>query len=149
MGWKARLPVLAAGLWWGSLTAIGFLAVPLVFSTLSSPAQAGMVAAKLFSGQTWVSVCCGLLLLMASGAAEDRPSMDWGQGALMYVLPGMLLALLQEFAIAPRIVLRQDLAFWHSMGTGAYAAQWLCALVVFWKMTRTARCPGESRDPGV
>ena len=32
MSWKARLPLLAAALWWGSLTAIGFVAVPLLFS---------------------------------------------------------------------------------------------------------------------
>jgi hypothetical protein len=42
----------------------------------------------------------------------------------------MLAALLQEFAVAPRIVLRQNLALWHSVGTAMYAVQWLCALVV-------------------
>ena len=30
MDWKARLPLLSAALWWGSLTATGFLAVPLL-----------------------------------------------------------------------------------------------------------------------
>jgi hypothetical protein len=147
-GWKARLPLLAAGLWWGSLTAIGFLAVPLVFSTLSSPPQAGMVAAKLFTGQTWMSLCCGLLLLMTSRTGDEPPSMDWGSGALVYVLAGMLLALLQEFAIAPHIVLRQDLAFWHAMGTGAYAAQWLCALVVLWKLAGLSGGPGSPTPRG-
>ena len=38
-GWKARLPLLAAALWWGSLTAIGFLAVPLLFA--HAPATSG------------------------------------------------------------------------------------------------------------
>ena len=32
MAWKARLAVLSAALWWGSLSAIGFLAVPLLFA---------------------------------------------------------------------------------------------------------------------
>jgi len=59
--------------------------------------------------------------------------MNWGSGALAYVLLGILAALLQEFAIAPRILARQDLALWHTAGTAAYAAQWLCALVVLWK----------------
>ncbi|WP_430300397.1 DUF4149 domain-containing protein [Ramlibacter paludis] len=136
--WKARLAVLAAALWWGSLTAVGFLVVPMLFASLGSPAQAGQMAAKLFAAQTWVGVGCGMLLLMASSAREDAPRMDWGNGALVYVLAGMLLALLQEFAVAPRIVLRQDLALWHGAGTAMYAAQWLCALVVLWRLTRPA-----------
>jgi hypothetical protein len=130
--------VLAAALWWGSLTAVGFLVVPMLFAHLGSPAQAGQMAAKLFAAQTWVGVGCGMLLLMASSAREDVPRMDWGNGALVYVLLGMLLALLQEFAVAPRIVQRQDLALWHSAGTAMYAAQWLCALVVFWRLTPPA-----------
>jgi hypothetical protein len=132
--WKARLPVLAAALWWGSLTVVGFLVVPLLFANLPSPAQAGQLAAKLFSAQTWVGIGCGMVLLMAASASEDTPKMDWGQGALVYVLLAMLLALLQEFAVAPRIVQRQNLALWHSVGTAMYAAQWLCALVVLWKV---------------
>jgi hypothetical protein len=136
--WKSRLAVLAAALWWGSLTATGFLVVPMLFANLASPAQAGQMAAKLFGAQTWVGVGCGMVLLMASGAREDVPRMDWGNGALVYVLLGMLLALLQEFAVAPRIVMRQNLAVWHSAGTAMVAGQWLCALVVFWRLTRPA-----------
>lgn len=133
MSWKARVPVLAAALWWGSLTAVGFLVVPLLFAHLGSPAQAGQMAARLFSAQTWVAVGCGMLLLVAARTGDDAPSLDWGQGALVYVVLGMLLALLQEFAIAPRIVARRDLQLWHSVGTALYGAQWLCALVVLWK----------------
>jgi len=51
---------------------------------------------------------------------------------------------MQEFAIAPRIVARDNLAFWHSFGTGLYALQWLCALVVLWKvMGAASRHPRE------
>jgi hypothetical protein len=145
--WKARLPVLAAALWWGSLTAVGFLVVPLLFANLASPAQAGQMAAKLFSAQTWVGVCCGLMLLMVASTSEDKARMDWGQGALVYVLLGMLLALLQEFGVAPRIVQRQNLALWHSAGTAMYAAQWLCALVVLWKLAGR-RPAGTITPPG-
>ena len=130
MGWKARLPVLAAALWWGSLGAIGFLAVPLLFANASSPALAGGLAAHLFRGETWVGLGCGAVLLMAARDEEGRPDMHWAGGSVAYVLLGMLAALLQEFAIAPRIVARQDLALWHSAGSLAFAVQWGCALVV-------------------
>ena len=35
--------------------------------------------------------------------------MDWAGGALAFVLGGLLLALLAEFAVAPRIVARENL----------------------------------------
>jgi hypothetical protein len=144
--WKARLPVLAAALWWGSLSAIGFLAVPLLFANASSPAVAGSLAAKLFTGQSWLGLGCGLLLLMGARGSEGTPRLDWAAGAVAYVLLGMLAALLQEFAIAPRIVARQDLRFWHSAGTALYAAQWLCALVALWKVSVI---PAEAGTQGV
>lgn len=48
---------------------------------------------------------------------------------------GMLLALLAEFAVAPRIVARENLRLWHSVGSAMYFLQWLCAGVTFWKLT--------------
>ena len=136
MAWKARLAVLAAALWWGSLSAIGFLAVPLLFANAASPAVAGNLAGHLFSGQVWLSVACGLVLLTTARDEEGSATLGWAGGAVAYVLLGLLAALLQEFAVAPRILARQDLAFWHAAGTAAYAVQWLCALVVLWKITR-------------
>ena len=146
MAWKARLAVLAAALWWGSLSSIGFLAVPLLFANAASPAVAGSLAGHLFSGQAWLSVGCGLVLLTTARDEEGTASLGWAGGAVAYVLLGMLMALLQEFAVAPRILARQDLAFWHSAGTGAYAVQWLCALVVVWKLSN--RHPRAGGGPG-
>jgi hypothetical protein len=134
MDWKARLALLAAALWWGSLGAIGFLAVPLLFANAASPAVAGNLAGHLFSGQSWLSLACGIVLLMSARNAEGTPTLGWGRGAVGFVLAGMLVALLQEFAIAPRILARENLALWHGAGTAAYAVQWLCALVVLWKL---------------
>lgn len=138
MRWKARIPLLAAALWWGSLSAIGFLAVPLLFAHLGTPAQAGQMAARLFAAQAWVSLGCGIAILMSARDEEGTPRMDWAGGAIVFVLGGMLLALLGEFAVAPRIVARQNLAFWHAAGTAMYAAQWLCALCVLWRLARPA-----------
>lgn len=134
---KHRLPLLAAALWWGSGAALGFIAVPLLFRHLPSPALAGQVAAKLFTAQAWIAIGCGCALLFAA-RGSDTP-MRWARGALMVVLAGMLLALLNEFAIAPRIVARQNLPLWHSVGSALYLAQWLCAGAVLLKLTAPAR----------
>jgi hypothetical protein len=135
---RARLPLFAAALWWGSLTAVGLMAVPLLFVNLPTPALAGAVAAKLFAAQTWVSLGCGTLILMAARDGEGRPSLDWAGGALAFVLAGMMLALLAQFAVAPRIVARQNLALWHTAGSAMFAFQWLCAVRVLWKLSPSA-----------
>jgi len=129
------MPVMAAALWWGSLATTGFTVVPLLFAYLPTPAMAGQVAARLFTAQTWVSCGCALLLLFASRSGGESSRLDWGRGALGFVLAGLLLALLSEFGVAPRIVARENLKIWHGVGSAMYLAQWLCATVVLWKAT--------------
>jgi hypothetical protein len=128
-----RLPLGAAALWWGSLTTLGFLVVPLLFVHLPTPAMAGAMAARLFTAQTWVSLICGLLLLLLSRSGQ--PGAQRVQAALLYIMGGLLLAVLAEFAVAPRIVARDNLALWHRVGSGLYLLQWLCAGAVLWKVS--------------
>ena len=61
-----------AALWWGSLTGLGFIVVPMLFAHLPSPAAAGAMAAKLFSAQTWLSIGCSLLLLLLLNKKKTR-----------------------------------------------------------------------------
>lgn len=137
----ARVAPFAAALWWGSLTAVGFMVVPLLFKFLPTPAMAGHMAARLFTAQTWVSVACGVVLLLVS--RSNRPSALSGraQAALFFIVLGMLLALLIEFAVAPRIVARENLRLWHGAGSVMYAVQWLCAAAVLWRITAEPREP--------
>ena len=135
--WLALAPWLAA-LWWGSLTTLGALVVPLLFVHLPSPALAGGMAAKLFTAQTWLSTGCGLLLLLIHRPAQADSDHGRDQSALVFMLLGVLMALLSEFAVAPRIVSRENLRLWHSVGSAMFALQWLCAGVTLWKMTRKA-----------
>lgn len=132
-----RAALLAAALWWGSLSVVGFAVVPLLFAHLPTKALAGGVAAKLFGMQGWLSLACGLLLLMLlkrrrAGAAGLRA------GATVFiVIAGLLLALLLEYAVAPRILARENLRLWHGIGAGLYSLQWLCAGAVLWRLAGT------------
>lgn len=129
-----RLPALVAALWWGSLTTIGFLVVPMLFAHLPSPMVAGNMAAKLFAAQTWVTLACAIVLLLAlkpkSGLVQSQPA----RAATILVVLGMLLAMVVEYGVAPRIVARENLRLWHSAGTLMYAVQWLCAGAVLWRL---------------
>jgi len=135
-GLVARLPGVVAALWWGSLSTIGFLVVPLLFKHLATPAIAGGMAARLFTAQTWVSIACALLLLMASRSARVPETAARVHAALPFILTGLLLALLAEFGVAPRIVARDNLPLWHAVGSGMYLLQWVSAAVVLWRLQR-------------
>jgi hypothetical protein len=124
----------ASALWWGGLSVVGFAVVPMLFANLPTPAMAGAMAAKLFSALTWLSVACGLVLLVSLRTRVSDQGAGSAQSALVFIVLGMLLALLSEFAVAPRIVARENLRVWHSMGTAMYALQWLCAAVTLAKM---------------
>ena len=134
-----RVPLLAAALWWGSLSAIGFMAVPMLFAQLPTPAVAGFMAAKLFAAQTWVSVACTALLLVLAKRRHAEAEEPWARDVLAWVIGGMLLALLVQFGVSPRIVAKQDLRLWHSVGTLMYALQWACALRVLWRTSAPGR----------
>ncbi len=128
---RDRLPVMLAALWWGSLTAVGLLVVPLLFAYLPTPAMAGGMAAKLFTAQTWVSLACGVLLLMAS-RERGGGTAAWAGTAMPFIVAGLLLALLVEFVVAPRIMARENLKLWHGLGSGMYLLQWLSAGATLW-----------------
>jgi Domain of unknown function (DUF4149) len=131
-----RLPALIAALWWGSLTTLGFFVVPMLFAALPTPAMAGGVAARLFGAQTWVSVGCGMFLLLFSQSNRPDVLVARSSSAMIFIVLGMLLALLVEFGVAPRIALRENLRLWHGVGTGMYLAQWLCAGATLWQLLR-------------
>jgi len=123
--------VWVAALWWGSLTTVGCYVVPMLFANLPTPAMAGNMAAKLFSAQTWVAVLCGLLLLLNDRSNNAVALARQAQTAIIFISFGMLLALLSEFAIAPRIIARDNLRLWHSTGMVLYLLQWGCAGLTF------------------
>jgi hypothetical protein len=134
---RARVPLLAAALWWGSLTAL-FWIVPLLFMQLPSPALAGGAAARLFSAQTWATLACCLLILMASRPRDAVRMAGWARPVLPWVLGGLLLALLVELAVAPRILARENLKLWHNLGSGMLLLQWVCASATLWQLARIA-----------
>ncbi len=126
----------------------------MLFQYLPTKALAGNMAARLFDVQTWVSVGCGLVLLLVlrpkrienrinteNSAKSDinmpPASVLLADTAIIFVAFGMLMALLVAFGVSPRIVARENLMLWHAVGSLMYLAQWVCAGVVFWKLSNT------------
>ena len=51
-----RLFILIAGVWVGSLFAVGYLVVPTIFTALQDRQVAGMIAAAILSSSIWCSL---------------------------------------------------------------------------------------------
>ena len=132
------LPLWLAAAWLMSLTTVGFLVVPLLFVHLPSPAVAGAMAAHLFTAQTGLSVVCAIGLLMLIRLPPCGIANEVSARLTLWVLGGVLLALLVELGVAPRIVARENLALWHRVGTAMYAGQWVCAMAVFATLSQLA-----------
>jgi Domain of unknown function (DUF4149) len=137
---RYRFGLMIAALWWGSLTALGFVIVPLLFTHLPSPAAAGQMAAKLFTSQTWLSIACAMFLLLIYNQKEAVDQDIRGQAAIKFVVTGLLLAVLVEFGLSPRIVSARvdgsNLKLLHSLGSAMYFGQWVCAGLALWKLSR-------------
>jgi uncharacterized membrane protein len=127
-----RIATLISALWWGSLCTVGFLVVPLLFANLPSRAMAGAMATRLFAAQTWVSLVCGLVLLVLSRIKSTDAMVQSSYLAIGLIVFAMLMALLGQFVVAPHIVARDNLRFWHSAGSVLYLLQWLAAGAVLW-----------------
>ena len=125
-----------AALWWGSLSTLGFVVVPMLFVHLGSPAAAGAMAAKLFTAQTWLSIVCAMLLLMIFNPKRSKAHASIASVAIKMIVSGLLLAVLVEFGVSPRIVSARssggDLRLWHGVGSAMYLGQWLCAGLTLW-----------------
>jgi len=145
-----RLAPWLLALWWSSLTLLGAVVVPMLFAYLPSKALAGQMAAHLFGAQFWVSCACGVGAMLALRAQARTPLSALG---LVPSLPsrlnvlrvavwlGLLLAFLQEWAVAPHIVARDNLRLWHSVGTLMFVAQWACACWLFARWPQPAAVP--------
>ena len=150
-----RLPVFIAALWWGGISGMSFVAVPTIFATLGNPAVAGPVAARIFSLQCWAGMALGALLMLvlrrqrASLPADASPQTVAALRGLLVTMAlvalAVLLAMLQEFGVAQKIVSARatgcNLRIWHSLGTVLVLGQWLCAGAVLWRLIGRAGRP--------
>ncbi len=140
------LYLIAIALWVGGLWAIGYVAAPVLFSSLGDRQLAGMVAGKLFALIGWIGLGCAAYLIVftvtRSGARFFRSTIFW-----LVLLMGLLTAA-SQFGIQPLMaqlktdalprevmesVLRDRFAAWHGISSILYLVQSLLGLwLVVW-----------------
>ena len=148
---RHRFGILAAAIWWGSLTGLGFVVVPLLFKHLGSPAEAGAMAAKLFTAQTWVGIACAMLLLLICNQKELVAPDPRARAAIKFIVVAFFLTVLVEFGLSPRIVSARvdggNLKLLHGLGSAMYLGQWLCSGCALWLLSADAPIAGVPIEP--
>ena len=85
--WFARVRLLVAVFWAGSLWTIGYLVAPTLFATLHDSALAGTIVGNLLKSEAWVSIICAALLFVLVSTAR---SVDAVQKRRLNVLIGAM-----------------------------------------------------------
>ena len=98
------------------------------------------MAAKLFTAQAWLSIACAMFLLLVYNQKESKNQDIRAQEAIKFIVTGLLLAVLVEFGLSPRIVGARaeggDLKLLHGLGSAMYLGQWLCAGFAIWRLSQ-------------
>lgn len=144
-----RWPLLLAALWWGGLSALSFVAVPMAFAVIGNPALAGPYAAQLFQVQAWASLVIALVILMWGRLQRLKSAEVTARWVLLpWLLLAALAALVQEHGVAERILTARstgaDLRLWHTLGSVLVLLQWLCALRVLWWFAQRTQTPSAT-----
>jgi Domain of unknown function (DUF4149) len=129
----------ALALWWGSLTVVGFGVVPLLFANLDNAQAAGRLAALLFRAQDWLGWFCAAAYGFVVWNKRPETLFWHARTAIFIAAISSAAALLSHALVAPRIMARQDPQLWHSLGSGLYLLQWLCATALLYRHAR--HCP--------
>lgn len=140
------LYLIAIALWVGGLWAIGYIAAPVLFTSLGDRQQAGMVAGKLFALVGWIGLGCAAYLIVFT---LIRAGTGFFKSAIFWLVLGMgLLAAASQFGLQPLMaqlkadalprevmesVLRDRFAAWHGISSILYLMQSLLGLwLVVW-----------------
>ena len=143
MAWLEPLSRLILALWWGSLTSLGAWVVPQLFAHAPTPALAGGLAALLFSTLNAVGLVAAVL---CAGIRLTRG--DWRaflSARETLVLGGVVLAMaLSQWLVFPLIMTRENLVFWHSVGSGLFLLEWVSLTWLLWRQNTAPPISTES-----
>jgi hypothetical protein len=117
-------------LWAGSLWALAAWVAPTLFYAQSDRHLAGLLAARLFSYETYAGIGAALLALMLPGRSRFR----WGYlAALLLAVNEWVLKPVMERAHAQGATLGLGFGAWHGVSALLYLAACLGVLVLVWQ----------------
>jgi hypothetical protein len=97
----ARVRLLIAALWAGSLWTVGYLVAPTLFVTLHDRALAGTIAGRLFRIEAWLSVACALALLLLIRFAKSGENVRMDKHLFHLVIAMLACTVVGYFGLQP------------------------------------------------
>ena len=149
-----RLFSLVSGLWVGSFITIGFLVVPILFTSLGDRQVAGVVAASLFKTTAYMGVAFSACLIVIANHLVRRGGVDYR--IARWILLGMLACTVcAAFIIIPWMNSLRDQALYsglsvressnaalfsrlHGVSSGLFIIQSVLGFVLVWRATKNA-----------
>lgn len=138
-------------LWAGALWSVGYMVVPVLFSTLDDPQMAGMLAGEMFLGVGMIGIVCGsLLLATVLTHASAAPAPAW-RSPRVWLIVAMILLVLADFMMQQMLAglkaggleegtrRAADFASLHGVASAVYMVESLLALVLVVVGTRPNR----------
>lgn len=144
-----------SGLWVGSLIAVGFLFVPLLFNTLGDRQIAGFVAANLFRIEAYLGVFLSTFLMVMANYLV-RHGLNYYR-LVRWILLGMLAcAVTAAFILIPWMNSLRDQALYlglsvressnailfsrlHGVSSAIYLIQTMLGLALIWKASAVSK----------
>ncbi|MEP6740619.1 MAG: DUF4149 domain-containing protein [Caldimonas sp.] len=144
-----------AGAWAGIMIGLGFIAAPVLFSALER-ADAGRVAARLFTIDAYLGLAFGVTLLVialqrARGAKEQggtRFSAD-----MLLALAALFCTLAGHFALQPMVEAARggtgtaSFAVLHGVASAFFALKFAVVAVLAWRLAAAPRCSSQTSSP--
>ena len=149
-----RIFSLISGLWVGSFIVIGFLVVPVLFSSLGDRQVAGMVAATLFKTTAYMGVVLSVFLMVMANHLVRQGSDHYR--TTRWILLGMLVCTVgAAFIIIPWMNSLRDQALYlglsvrestnavlfsslHGVSSTLFMIQAVLGLALVWRATKNA-----------
>ena len=109
-----RLFILIAGMWVGSILAVGYLVAPTIFTTLTDRQVAGMVAGSIFKAEAYLSIIICIALMVLANLLVTRGMNQYR--TIRLLLLGMLIcSAAASFVLIPWLDTLRDQALLEGM----------------------------------
>ena len=140
----AKVRLLVAALWAGSLWAVGYLVAPTLFATLNDRTLAGSIAGSMFHVEAMVSLGCGV----AMGVLLWLATPDWTpkrrRTALLLIVAMVMCTVASHFGLQPMMAelratglvdeaVKSRFGMLHGISSVIYLVQSLLAAWLVWK----------------
>jgi len=143
----ARIRMLIATLWVGSMWTIGYIVAPTLFASLADKVLAGSLAGKLFRIEAWLSVVCAIALIALLRSKEEGVAKA-GRQAMWIALAMLACTLAGYFGLQPFMAALKEAAvggvmdpdtrsrfgFLHGIASVFYLIQSILGGVLVWKL---------------